>query len=285
MQYVQSNTGLFFSVTHLTCPGKASCSDFRASIPLNGHGSLLPCLALTNKPDLEYSWLGVLPCRCMDSEERGTPTGCRRVGVPGTTRSFFGKKFWTISWPFLKFFKSFWTAPAHPPACQPSATKCGCRLGVVDTDQPSSVCQRGKRKSFSTRLRAGSVRVRPSEKSAKERSIPLVVAVVCLRAFATCCTELQTFQTFGRDAIPRRRDTIFRSNFVSTPCDAEDDTQMDGPGILFSSRKAFPTFRRRFAHIYISRWISLQHRPCQVADLHTYPHPPSVLGTGAAPGT
>lgn len=80
--------------------------------------------------------------------------------------------------------------------------------------RPSSVCQ-GKPKSFSTGLRAGSVRIRPLGEAAKAHSIPLVIAVVCLRAFATCCTvNCKLFKVLGRDAITWTRDSLFRLNFV-----------------------------------------------------------------------
>lgn len=68
-------------------------------------------------------------------------------GCPALPPSFFGKKFWRVSWLFLKFSKVFGQhQPIHHHVSLNSSTKCGCRLGVVDTGRPSSVCQREAKK-------------------------------------------------------------------------------------------------------------------------------------------
>lgn len=148
--------------------------------------------------------------------------------------------------------------------------------------RPSSVCQ-GKPKSFSTGLRAGSVRIRPLGESAKAHSIPLAITVVCLRAFATCCTvNCKLFKVLGRDAITRARDSLFRLNFVQHLTTRK-------MARIWTERACCSRVARHFSpldvdlRIYIYHQMDLSHRLCQVADLHTYPHPSSVLGTGAGP--
>lgn len=79
----------------------------------------------------------------MDSEECGTPTHrlvAGEWGCPALPPSFFGKKFWTIFLAFSKVFQKFLDT-SSPSSVMSTSTKCGCRLGVVDTGRPSSVCQ------------------------------------------------------------------------------------------------------------------------------------------------
>lgn len=283
MQYVQSNAGLVVSARPSTGPGKASCSNFRAFInrQIALARSHLSCLALTTKPGLECnSWLGVLPCDAWTAKSVAhLPTvwlpesgGARHCLPP-----FLGRSFGQFSWPFLKFFKSFWTPPAHPASCQPQffnqvwlpAWRRRYRPAQLGVPEP-----RGRPKSFSTRLRVGSVRVRPLRESAKVPPIPLGIPSVCLRAFTTCCkANCKLFKLLGRDAISRARDALFRLNFVSTYCNAEDGTQMDGAGMSLSSRKAFLVFRRRFMYIYINGFLSRSSvSSCRLALMVSYPH-------------
>lgn len=109
-------------------------------------------------------------------------------GCPALPPSFFGKKFWRVSWLFLKFSK-FLDSTSPSTIMSASIPQPNVVVGLASSIPAGPArCARGKPKSFSTRLRTGSVCVRPSEKSAKVRSIPLVVAAVCLRASAICCT-------------------------------------------------------------------------------------------------
>lgn len=149
--------------------------------------------------------------------------------------------------------------------------------------RPSSVCQ-GKPKSFSSGLRAGSVRIRPLGKLAKAHSIPLVITVVCLRAFATCCTvNCKLFKVLGRDAITRARDSLFRLNFDQHLTTRKMARRWTERACCSRVERHFSPSGVGLCVTYIYQQMDLSHRLCLVADLHTYPHPSSVLGSFNCP--